>query len=78
MLCTSMLPGYYTPRLLSQFGTASGCLAVLVFALYINSDQAYIFYAQAEVIWLLRPIMLYWIGRVCLLVYRGQLHKDPV
>lgn len=28
------------PRTLSQFSTAGGCLAVLVLALYINSDQA--------------------------------------
>jgi 4-hydroxybenzoate polyprenyltransferase len=64
--------------LLGQFGTASGYLAVLVLALYINSDQVRILYDQPEAIWLLCPIMLYWISRVWLLAYRGQLHEDPV
>jgi len=64
--------------LLTQFGTASGYLAVLVLALYINSDQVRILYDRPEAIWLLCPIMLYWISRVWLLAYRGQLHEDPV
>ena len=64
--------------LLTQFGIASGYLSVLVLALYINSDQVRILYEKPGVIWLLCPVILYWISRVWLLAYRGQMHEDPV
>ena len=64
--------------LLTQLGTASGCVAVLVLAFYINSDQVRILYHRPEAIWMLCPLMLYWISRVWLLAYRGQMHEDPV
>ncbi|MDJ0958400.1 MAG: UbiA family prenyltransferase [Arenicellales bacterium] len=64
--------------LLTQFGIASGYLSVLVLALYVNSDQVRILYDYPGVIWLLCPVILYWISRVWLLAYRGQMHEDPV
>jgi 4-hydroxybenzoate polyprenyltransferase/phosphoserine phosphatase len=65
-------------QLLTQFGTASGYIAVLVLALYINSDQIRIQYDWPEGIWLLCPILLYWVARIWLLAHRGQMHEDPV
>jgi len=65
-------------QLLKQFGTASGYIAVLVLALYINSDQIRIQYDWPEAIWLLCPVMLYWVARVWLLAHRDQMHEDPV
>ena len=64
--------------LLAQFGIASGYLSVLVLALYINSDQVRLLYDKPGAIWLLCPVILYWISRVWLLAYRGQMHEDPV
>jgi len=63
---------------LAQFGAASGYLAVLVLALYINSEQVKVLYARPEAIWLLCPLLLYWISRVWLLARRDQMHEDPV
>ena len=63
---------------LSQMGAASGYLAVLVLALYINSDDIRRLYAAPEVIWLLCPLLLYIISRVWLLARRDELHEDPV
>jgi 4-hydroxybenzoate polyprenyltransferase len=63
---------------LSQFGAASGYMSVLVLALYIDSDQIKTLYARPEVVWLLCPILLYWISRVWILTRRGQMHDDPV
>jgi 4-hydroxybenzoate polyprenyltransferase/phosphoserine phosphatase len=63
---------------LAQFGAASGYLAVLVLALYINSEQVKALYARPEAIWLLCPLLLYWISRVWLLARRDQMHEDPV
>lgn len=65
-------------ELLKQLGTASGYLAVLVLALYINSDQVRIQYDRPEMIWFLCPLLLYWISRTWLLAHRGQMHEDPV
>lgn len=65
-------------EILNQLGTASGYLAVLVLALYINSDQVRIQYDRPEMIWFLCPLLLYWISRTWLLAHRGQMHEDPV
>lgn len=63
---------------LAQSGIASGYLSVLVLALYINSEQVKALYTHPEFIWLLCPLLLYWIGRVWLLARRGQMQEDPV
>ena len=61
-----------------QFGVASGYMAVLVLALYINSEKVRELYTHPEVIWLLCPILLYWVSRVWFLAHRDQMHEDPV
>ncbi|HWH41237.1 MAG TPA: hypothetical protein VNU21_15440, partial [Usitatibacter sp.] len=59
-------------------GTASAMVSALVLALYINGETAKMLYARPEVLWLLCPILLYWISRLWLLAARGQMHEDPV
>jgi 4-hydroxybenzoate polyprenyltransferase len=63
---------------LAALGAASGYLAVLVLAFYINSDKVYQQYARPEALWLLCPMMMYWISRMWLLTRRGEMHDDPV
>ena len=63
---------------LSQFGSASAYMSVLVLALYINSESVRILYAYPEVIWLLCPLLLYLVMRVWFLAHRGLLDEDPV
>jgi 4-hydroxybenzoate polyprenyltransferase/phosphoserine phosphatase len=63
---------------LALFGTASGYISVLVLAFYINSDGVNELYARPEALWLLCPMMLYWISRMWLLTRRGEMHDDPV
>jgi hypothetical protein len=53
-------------------------MAVLVLALYINSAEIRELYQRPEAIWLLCPLLLYWISRVWLGAHRGKLHDDPV
>ena len=64
--------------MLSSLGAASGYTAVLVLALYINSDDVVLQYRHPMAFWLLCPLLLYWISRVWLLTGRGQMHDDPV
>jgi 4-hydroxybenzoate polyprenyltransferase/phosphoserine phosphatase len=64
--------------LLAGFGAGSGCVAVLVLALYINSEKIIQFYKNPALLWLLCPLFLYWIARVWLLASRGELSDDPL
>jgi 4-hydroxybenzoate polyprenyltransferase/phosphoserine phosphatase len=71
----------YTPRdlgIITALGTASGFLAALVLALYVNSQQVVILYAHPALLLLLCPLLLFWISRVWLLARRGEMHDDPV
>jgi 4-hydroxybenzoate polyprenyltransferase len=63
---------------LAQLGTASGFQAVLVLAFYINTDRVSAEYVRPEALWMLCPIMLYWVSRMWLLTRRGEMHDDPV
>jgi 4-hydroxybenzoate polyprenyltransferase len=63
---------------LGSMGGASGYLSVLVLALYINSDQVIQLYHRPLTLWLVCPLLLFWIGRMWLMAYRGQIHEDPI
>jgi 4-hydroxybenzoate polyprenyltransferase/phosphoserine phosphatase len=63
---------------LSSLGVASGYISVLVLALYITSREVTGLYRFPERLWLLCPVMLYWVSRVWLLAHRGQVNEDPL
>ena len=64
--------------MLGAMGAASGYLAVLVLALYINSTASHALYARPTALWLLCPLLLYWMSRIWLITHRGEMHEDPV
>lgn len=72
--------GYRTDDLplMQSLGGASGYIAVLVLALYINSPESLALYSRPEVLWLLCPLLLYWVGRAWAIAHRGGMHDDPV
>lgn len=63
---------------MSAAGIASGYLAVLVVALYLNSPQARALYSQVAWLWLICPLVVYWMSRVWLKAHRGEMEDDPV
>lgn len=63
---------------IAQFGSASGYLSVLVLALYVSSKEVVALYGSPRVLWLMCPLLLYWISRVWLIAHRGKLHDDPI
>jgi len=63
---------------LSALGSASGYMAVLVLALYINSPDIAKLYRIPEAVWLLCPVLLFWISRVWVKAQRGEVHDDPI
>ena len=71
----------YTPDdlpLLSCFGATSGYLAALVFTMYLNSERVSQLYTHPQLLWLFCPLLLYWITRIWLLTWRGQMKDDPL
>ena len=65
-------------ELLTLFGTASGFAASLVLTLYLNSEKVQELYKRPMFLWLLFPLLLYWVSRIWMLVHRGQMHEDPI
>lgn len=60
------------------FGTASAYASVVVFTLYISGRDMTTLYLHPDRLWLITPLMLWWLSRVWLLASRGELHEDPV
>jgi 4-hydroxybenzoate polyprenyltransferase len=72
--------GYYPADLpvLMALGASSGMMAVLVLALYIESPATAALYAGRAWLWLIPPVMLYWVARLWMKTHRGEIHDDPV
>ncbi|HVN44837.1 MAG TPA: UbiA family prenyltransferase [Steroidobacteraceae bacterium] len=65
-------------ELLASKGTASGYAAVLVLAIYIASGAANVLYSRHQLIWLVCPLLLYWLGYLWLVAHRGRMYHDPL
>ncbi|MGH8321941.1 MAG: UbiA family prenyltransferase [Gammaproteobacteria bacterium] len=64
--------------LVQTLGSTAGYLSVLVLALYINSEASRQLYRHPQILWLLCPVLLYWISRIWIVTHRGEMHDDPV
>lgn len=65
-------------NIVASLAAASGFNAVTVLALYISSEAVQTLYAHPERLWLICPIMMYWIARMLLMSQRRILHDDPI
>jgi 4-hydroxybenzoate polyprenyltransferase/phosphoserine phosphatase len=64
--------------LLESMGPASGYIAVLVLALYLNGEQMKTLYRNPWPLWLVCPVLMYWISRLWIKAKRGDLSEDPI
>jgi 4-hydroxybenzoate polyprenyltransferase len=64
--------------LLLNLGVSAGYSTVIVVALYINSSDSALLYRHSKPLWMICPLLLYWLSRVWLLTTRGEMHDDPV
>ena len=64
--------------LVMAMGVAAGFCAVLLLALYLNSDVVVQRYMHPERLWLTLPVVLYWVVRMWMQAQRGHLSDDPV
>jgi 4-hydroxybenzoate polyprenyltransferase/phosphoserine phosphatase len=78
----SPLPGraYFHADVLSltALASSSGYAATLVMALYLNSPDVVRLYRQPRLMWLLVPLVVYWISRATMIANRGTMHDDPI
>lgn len=65
-------------HILNSMGVCAGYLSVLVLALYVDSPDGQINYTQPHILWLLCPLLLYWISRMWMKTARAEMHDDPV
>ena len=65
-------------ELLLSLGVGSAFSAVVIFSLYVHSPEVRVLYLSPEYLFLLCPIVLYWLSRTWLLAHRGELREDPV
>jgi len=72
--------GYITSdsSLIQQLGVSSGYAAVLVLALYINSENIIKLYRVPEMIWGAVPLLLWWLSWMWFQANRGLMHDDPI
>jgi 4-hydroxybenzoate polyprenyltransferase/phosphoserine phosphatase len=63
---------------LRAFGTSSAFASIVVFTLYINNSAVRQLYHHPQRLWLLTPMLIWWLSRVWLRASRGQMHEDPV
>jgi 4-hydroxybenzoate polyprenyltransferase/phosphoserine phosphatase len=64
--------------IIESFGSSSGYLSVLVLALYINGEEMKLLYSRPWALWVICPLLMYWISRLWLKAKRSELSEDPV
>ena len=59
-------------------GVVSGFLAIIVFALYINSSEVTKLYSKPSILGFISFLLLFWISRMWMLTSRGKMTIDPI
>ncbi len=64
--------------ILAALGIASGYLAVMVLALYTNTEISQRLYARHDYFWGICLLLVYWISYLWMMASRGRIVGDPV
>jgi 4-hydroxybenzoate polyprenyltransferase len=65
-------------EVVAALAAAAGFNAVTVFALYVSSDTAHLLYRRPQLLWLICPVLLYWISRALMMAHRRLMDDDPI
>ena len=65
-------------NIVAMMALASGYVACLVLALYIDSTAVLQVYSAPYLLWGVCPVLLYWVSRVVMMAHRGSMHDDPI
>jgi 4-hydroxybenzoate polyprenyltransferase len=64
--------------IVGALAAASGFNAVTIFALYVSSPTVMRLYQHPQLLWLLCPILMYWLSRMVVLAHRRVVDDDPI
>lgn len=64
--------------IVAALAAAAGFNAVTVLTLYISSDDVHQLYTRPQLLWLVGPLLMYWIARALMLASRRLMDDDPV
>ena len=59
-------------------GINAGFIAMLVFMLYFNSNNILKLYGHPHFLMGILPLLAFWLGRLWVLAFRGEVNEDPV
>ena len=59
-------------------GVSAGNISVLIVALYINSEKVIQMYQAPQFLWVICPLLIYWLGRIWIVTARGFMTEDPL
>lgn len=59
-------------------GISMGYMSVFILGQYINSPLVTQYYSSPKLIWLLFPLLMFWLGRLWILANRGEVNEDPL
>jgi 4-hydroxybenzoate polyprenyltransferase len=65
-------------NIVAMLAAAAGMNAVTVFALYISSDAVAQMYSHPTALWLICPILIYWLARALMMAHRRRMEDDPI
>jgi 4-hydroxybenzoate polyprenyltransferase len=65
-------------QIVAALAAASGMNAITIMSLYLSSPAVLALYHRPAFLWLLDPLLIYWIARALMLAHRRQLNHDPV
>jgi len=71
----------YTPGdagLVENMGMICGFISIVVLCLFISGSDSSALYSTPGLLWLVCPVMFYWISRIWFLAHRGEVDEDPV
>jgi len=63
---------------LSALCSASSYVSALVLILYVNSPEVARLYSRPRLLFLIFPLLVYWLSRTLIIANRGTLNQDPV
>ncbi len=64
--------------ILETLSLVSGYISIVVLVFHFSIEETKALYSQFEMLWLICPIILYWLTRMILITHRGMMHQDPV
>ncbi|MGZ5056284.1 MAG: UbiA family prenyltransferase [Methylobacter sp.] len=59
-------------------GVSATISSLVVFGLFINSQETQAHYSSPIVLWLTTLLLSYWLGRLWIKTARGEMHDDPI